>query len=114
MNTWHYPLIFAFLPRFRPGLSAAYATACFTASVVGVRFFYTWLRQTTGSVWPAVILHAASNDAQTLFEALTRDTGRTHYFTYEYGIGFVLVIWVFLAFFWKRMGRDLVPAPVAG
>lgn len=104
-SVWHYPLIFAFLPRFRPGLPVAYATACVTASVVGVSFFYTWLRQATGSVWPAVILHAASNNAQTLFEALTRNTGRTYYFTYEYGIGFVLAIWIFLAFFRKRFSR---------
>ncbi|HEX9945030.1 MAG TPA: CPBP family intramembrane glutamic endopeptidase [Thermoanaerobaculia bacterium] len=111
-SVWHYPLIFAFLPRFRPGLPVAYATACFTASVVGVSFFYTWLRQTTGSVWPAAILHAASNNAQTIFEALTRNTGRTYYFTYEYGIGFVLAIWILLALFWKRFSRrtDLLPA----
>ncbi len=102
-SVWHYPLIFTLLPRFRPELPVAYATVCFTASVVGVSFFYTWLRRTTGSVWPAVVLHAASNNAQTIFEALTRNTGRTHYFTYEYGIGFVLVIWIFLALFWKRL-----------
>ena len=101
-SVWHYPLIFVLLPRFRPELPVVYATACFTASVVGVSFFYTWLRQTTGSVWPAVILHAASNSAQTIFEALTKNTGSTHYFTYEYGIGFVLAIWIFLAFFRKR------------
>lgn len=116
-SVWHYPLIFVFLPRFRPGLPVAYATACFTASVVGVSFFYTWLRKTTGSVWPAVILHAASNNAQTLFEALTKDTGHTSYFTYEYGIGFVFAIWIFLAFFRKRFSqeRNLGPAlPAAG
>ncbi len=108
-TVWHYPLIFVLLPKFRPGLPVAYATACFTASVVGVSFFYTWLRQRTGSVWPGVILHAASASAQEIFEALTRDTGPTHYLTFEYGIGFVLVIWVFLAMFWKRL-RHTAPA----
>ena len=110
-SVWHYPLIFVLLPKFRPGLPVAYATACFTASVVGVSFFYTWLRQTTGSVWPGVILHAASASAQEIFEALTRDTGPTHYLTFEYGIGFVLVIWIFLAVFWKRMSVRLAGSP---
>ena len=102
-SVWHYPLVFVLLPRFRPDLPVAYATACFTASVVGVSFFYTWVRQTTGSVWPAAILHSASNAAQSLFEALTRDTGPTEYFTYEYGIGFVLVIWITLALLWRKV-----------
>jgi CAAX protease family protein len=110
-SAWHYPLIFVLLPRFRPELPVTYATACFTASVVGVSFFYTWLRHLTGSVWPAAVLHAASNSAQTLFEALTRDTGRTHYFTYEYGIGFVVVIWIFLALFWRRLSRGMNVLP---
>ncbi len=108
-SVWHYPLVFALIPRFRPGLPVLYATACFTASVVGVSFFYTWLRQTTGSVWPAALLHAASNSAQTLFEGVTRDTGPTEYFTYEYGIGFVVVIWVLVGVFWRKM-RSL-PGP---
>lgn len=106
-SVWHYPLVFAVLPRFRPELPVAYATACFTASVMGVSFFYTYLRQRTGSVWPAAILHAASNSAQTLFEALTRDTGPTPYLTYEYGIGFVIVIWALLAVFWKRLSGQM-------
>ena len=102
-SVWHYPLIFVLIPSFRPGLPVAYATACFTASVVGVSFFYTWVRQRTGSVWPAAILHAASNAAQSTFEALTRDTGPTEYLTYEYGIGFVVVIWLLLAVLWRKL-----------
>jgi membrane protease YdiL (CAAX protease family) len=101
-SVWHYPLVFVLLPRVRPDLPVAYATACFTASVVGVSFFYTWVREKTGSVWPAAILHASSNAAQELFEALTRNTGSTHFFTFEYGIGFVIVIWLFIALFWRR------------
>jgi membrane protease YdiL (CAAX protease family) len=92
-SVWHYPLMFVLLPSMRPKLPLWYATACFTLSVIGVSFFYTWLRQRSGSVWPAVFLHAASNGAQTSFEVLTIDTGVTHYLTYEYGVGFVIVIW---------------------
>jgi CAAX protease family protein len=103
-SLWHYPLIFVLLPRYRPGLPVAYATVCFTASVVGVSFFYTWVRQATGSVWPGVVLHASSAVAEETFEALTRDVGHTHYFTFEYGIGFVLVIWAAWALF-----RTLTP-----
>ena len=111
-SAWHYPLMIVLLPRFRPGLPLPFATVCFTASVVGVSFFYTWLRQRTGSVWPAAILHSASNASQYLFEVMTRDTGISHYLTFEYGIGFTLVIWIFLALFWKRFSPRPGPLPV--
>jgi len=84
-------------------MSLAYATTCFTVSVVAVSFFYTWLRVRSGSVWPAALLHAASNGAQALGEALTADTGPTEYWTYEYGAGFTVVLIVLLAIFGKRM-----------
>lgn len=109
-SVWHYPLIFELIPRFLPDLPVLYATACFTASVLGVSFFYTWLRQTTGSVWPAALLHAGSNSAQTLFESLNRNTGPTEYLTYEYGIGFVIVIWIFVALFWRRFAPKADPS----
>jgi membrane protease YdiL (CAAX protease family) len=111
-SAWHYPLMFVLLPSMRPKLPLWYATACFTLSVVGVSFFYTWLRQQSGSVWPAVFLHAACNGAQTSFEILTIDTGVTHYLTYEYGIGFVIVIWLAVGVLVGRRARTA--AQVAG
>jgi membrane protease YdiL (CAAX protease family) len=103
-SVWHYPLIFVLLPRLRP-MNRAFATVCFTISVTAVSFFYTWLRIRSGSVWLAALLHAASNGAQTLGEAMTTDTGPTEYLTYEYGAGFSVVLLVLLAIFGRRLAR---------
>jgi len=103
---WHYPLIIVLLPRFHTGLPLAYAAACFTATLMCLSLVYTWLRLRTGSVWPAVLLHAASARAQELFEGMTASTGPTHYFTFEYGIGFVLVALAVVLVFGRRMSRD--------
>lgn len=105
-SAWHYPLVVALMPLHRPGFPVWYAILCFTASVVGVSFFYTWLRIRTGSVWPAVFLHSSCNWAQQVFEGLTENTGPTHYITFEYGIGFVVAIWLLVAVLWKRMQAD--------
>ncbi|HEX4951801.1 MAG TPA: type II CAAX endopeptidase family protein [Thermoanaerobaculia bacterium] len=102
---WHYPLVFVLLPLFRPRIPVIYGTACFTLTVVGIAFFYTWLRVRSGSVWPAVVLHAASNGAQQTFERLTRDTGATSWWTYEYGMGFVVATALVLALTFRRLKR---------
>ncbi len=102
---WHYPANFAVLPVYLPRLPLWYATACLTVSVVGISFVYTWLRLRSGSLWPAALLHAASNTFQAYFESLTKHGDVTSFLTYEYGIGFAIVT-PFIAFpFWRSL-RD--------
>jgi CAAX protease family protein len=108
-SLWHYPLILVLLPKARPSLPVPYALFCFTTSVVAVSFFYTWLRLRSQSVWPAAVLHSASAGAQELFEHLTRDTGPTYYLTFEYGIGFAIVIVGLLIIFGRHLARTAVP-----
>lgn len=113
-SAWHYPLVVALMPLHRPGFPVWYALLCFTASVVGVSFFYTWMRIRSGSIWPAVLLHSSCNSAQQLFEGLTVNTGSTHYVTFEYGAGFVVAIWLLVAVLWRRMQADgMRPAPLS-
>jgi len=59
-------------------------------------------------VFPATLLHATSNAFQGYFEALTKHDALTSYFTYEYGVGFALVIPLLALPFWRR-GRRLSP-----
>jgi CAAX protease family protein len=108
-SAWHYPVIVAVLPLHRPHLPLWYATACFTVSVVAISVVYTWLRLRSGSVWPAALLHATSNAFQGGFEALTKDTGMTSYLTFEYGVGFALVIPLIAFAFWRKR-HDVEPA----
>ncbi len=104
-SLWHYPLVIVLLPRYRPGLPIAYALVCMTISVTAISFVYTWLRLASGSVWPAALLHAASSNFQDLFEHLTRDTGPTHYITYEYGAGFALIL-LLVAWFFRSIAPE--------
>jgi hypothetical protein len=66
----------------------------------------------SGSVFPAALLHATSNAFMGAFEALTKHTDVTSYFTYEYGLGFALVVPLLSLPFW-RAGQRLARAPVA-
>ncbi len=107
-SLWHYPVIVTVLPLYLPRLPLWYATACFTVSVVAISFVYTWLRLRSGSVWPAALLHAGSNAFQGAFESLTKHNEWTSYWTYEYGVGFSLVVPILAFVFWKRRG-DVEP-----
>ena len=109
-SLWHYPVHFAVLPVYLPQLPLWYATVCFTVSVVGISFVYTWLRLKSGSVWPAALLHATSNAFQGAFETLTKHGDLTSYFTYEYGVGFAIVIPLLAVPFWKRL-RGMAGVP---
>lgn len=105
-SLWHYPLMIVLLPRHRPEPPLWYAMICFTLSVTAIAWIYTWLRLRSGSVWPAVVLHSASASAQEIFEGLTRNTGSTPYLTFEYGIGFTIVIVALVLIGWKRWNRE--------
>jgi uncharacterized protein len=102
-SLWHYPLVMLILPKLRPDLPRWYALSCFTLTVIGISFIYTWLRLRSGSVWPGVMLHSACLTAQEMLEALTLDAGRTHYLTYEYGIGFTVVVALIVAASWRAL-----------
>jgi membrane protease YdiL (CAAX protease family) len=111
-SLWHYPLVFVVLPKLRPGLPRWYALLCFSLTLTGISFVYTWLRLRSGSVWPAVFLHSSSTTMQEMLEALTQDSGRTFFLTYEYGVGFVVIVALILAAFWRPLTAPAQPAPV--
>ena len=96
---WHWPVQYFVLPIFLPNLPFWYATACFTVSVIAISFIYTWLWQRSQSVWTAALLHAMSNAYMSAFELMTDHNELTSYFTYEFGLGFALVIPILAALF---------------
>lgn len=105
---WHVPLIFT--GAYSSGAPAWYAVACFMVHIVGVSFAFAWLRLASGSIWPAVLLHAVHNAfIQSVLDRLTADTGPTEYFTTEFGLGLALAGAVVGVLFW-RQGRALAPA----
>ncbi|NTU81660.1 MAG: CPBP family intramembrane metalloprotease [Chloroflexales bacterium] len=109
---WHVPLISGG-GGYTSGAPAWYAVACFLVHIVGVSFAFAWLRLASGSIWPAVLLHATHNAfIQGVLDKLTADTGPTEYVTTEFGLGLALIGVVVGLVFWK-LGGSLASAPRA-
>jgi uncharacterized protein len=107
---WHYPGIL-FADYNNSGAPTWFGLICFSIMVVGTSFAFTWLRLKSGSLWPAVILHASHNlFIQAIFTPLTGDTGVTAYVIGEFGIALALAAVLVAYLFWRKRG-DL-PLPV--
>jgi len=84
-----------------------YGILCFTVMVVGASVIMAWIRLRSGSVWTAMLLHAAHNVfIQMIFTPLTTDTGVTEYVIDEFGAGLAIVYAVVAFVFWRM--RDQV------
>jgi CAAX protease family protein len=82
---WHYPLIIFSTVRLG-NTPPAYSLVCFTIFAVGVSFAAAWLRQKSGSVWSAALLHGSQNVFMLhVFNSLTTDSGGTWLLLGEYG-----------------------------
>jgi uncharacterized protein len=98
---WHSPvLLFA---DYNAGTPPWYGLACFSMMVIGSSVVYAWLRLRSGSVWPAVLLHASHNAfIQQFFDPVTASSGVTAYVTTEFGIGLAIAWAVVAVWFWRR------------
>jgi uncharacterized protein len=102
--TWHLPGILAGSYG-SSGTPKAYQLACFTALVVTTGVVLAWLRMKSGSIWPAAIMHATHNGiVQAFFDPITADTGRTRYFTGEFGIAMVPFSLALAWYCWRHAG----------
>jgi uncharacterized protein len=83
---WHYPGLL--LADYNLGTPWWVALPCFTAMVIGISFLTAWLRLRSGSIWPAVVLHASHNIwIQMVLTPLTVRGGPTNYLIDEFGVG---------------------------
>jgi membrane protease YdiL (CAAX protease family) len=68
---WHLPLLFSGL--YYAGPNVYLSALLFMVAVTALAWFYAQLRLTTGSIWPAIILHGAGNAIlHNVFDAATR------------------------------------------
>jgi len=107
-SAWHVPLIV--WSDYNSGTPTWYAVACFAVMVISTSFVFAWLRLKSGSVWPAVLLHASHNAIiQGYLDPLTVDLGRTRYLIGEFGCAMlpltVLCAWIV----WRRRGQVEAP-----
>ncbi|MBN2004227.1 MAG: CPBP family intramembrane metalloprotease [Anaerolineae bacterium] len=98
---WHTPLLF--FADYNAGTPWWYGFLCFAIMVVGASFAFAWLRIKSDSVWPAALLHASHNlFIQSVFDVMTRDTGRTLYIAGEFGAGLALTCAVMAYLIWRK------------
>jgi len=107
---WHTPLIL--FADYNSGTSKPYALLCFIVMVIGISFAFAWIRLRSGSVWTGMFLHASHNLwIQGFFDRVTVNTGKTLWYTTEFGAALAIVAVFVALFFWKRRDR-LPPVPV--
>ena len=103
---WHMPAIFL-ADLNSNGTPAVYAAIFFAVMIIAISFPITWLTLKSGSLWPAVLLHASHNQfIQGIFDKLSGKTGITPYITGEFGVGLALTSVVVANVFW-RMQWDI-------
>lgn len=98
---WHSPLLL--FADYNSGTNRWYALSCFAVMVIADSFIMAWLRLKSASLWPAAVFHASHNlFIQTVFDNLMRDTGKTLWYTTEFGIALAVVTSLFAFYFWMR------------
>ena len=106
---WHIPLIIG--GGYSSGAPTWYAIACFMVEIIGISFAFAYVRLASGSIWPALILHATHNAfIQSALDKLTINTGNTNYFTTEFGLGLAIMGVIVGLIFW-RLGKNLDLTP---
>jgi len=103
-GAWHVPLIV--WSDYNSGTPAWYALTCFSTMIISASFLFAWIRLRSGSVWPAVLLHASHNAIiQGYLNPLTVDLGRTKYLTGEFGCAMVPFIILCAWIVWRRRAQ---------
>ena len=101
---WHSPLLL--FADYNSGTNRWYAMACFAVMIVSNSFAFAWLRLRSGSLWTAAVLHASHNlFIQTVFDNMMRDTGKTLWYTTEFGVALAVVNVGIAVYFWTRRGE---------
>ncbi len=114
---WHSPLLL--FADYNAGTNRWYALGCFAAMVISSSFMFAWLRLKSGSLWTAALLHASHNlFVQGIFDNFMLNTGRTLWYTTEFGAAMVITCAGFALYFWTRRGEvelsQRSPEPAVG
>ncbi len=110
---WHYPLLLL-ADYHNAGAPLWFSLVCFTLLVVGGSFLYAWVRLKSGSLWPAVLLHASHNlFIQNVFTPLTRGSALTPYFIDEFGILLPAATILIALLIWRNVRLHPLPRQIA-
>jgi membrane protease YdiL (CAAX protease family) len=99
---WHAPIVLS--ADYNAGTPGWYGFGCFALLLMGLSVAFAWLRLRSGSLWPAVILHAGHNAViQSFLNPITGDTGPTPYLIGEFGLALALAGVVMGIIFWRKL-----------
>jgi membrane protease YdiL (CAAX protease family) len=103
---YHLPLIL--FSDYHSSTPIAFQVVMFFISATALTFVHNWFRARSGSVWPAVVLHA-SHDIFFLnvFDPLMARYPLTDYFVTEFGLGLMVVSVLMALYVWAH--RDELP-----
>jgi len=112
-TAWHAPLII--WSHYNSGTPVWYSLACFATLTIAASFVFVWLTIKSGSLWPAVLLHASNNAMiEGYFSPLTVERERTKYFAGAFGCAMlpfiVFYAWVVWKNFTETNGRGVESA----
>ncbi len=96
-SLWHWPLVLYY-----GGGDFAFQMAIFTLTLVSMSVIMTYFTFKSGSLWPAVIFHAAHNIyIQEIFMPITIENEHTSLWLDEFGIMVPIVVTLFALYFWR-------------
>jgi hypothetical protein len=98
---FHLPLIL--FSDYNSAAPKAFAVVMFFVSAIALTFVHNWFRARSGSVWPAVVLHASHNIFfLNVFDPLMARYPLTDYFVTEFGAGLMVVSVLMALYLWAR------------
>lgn len=93
---WHFPL--TIYGDYAGTAPLTFQLLCFTVMIVATGAIYGLIRLRSGSVWPAVVMHAAHNAViQWLLDPMTNETGGSAWYAGEFGAALAVVTLGFAA-----------------
>lgn len=102
--SWHMPLIIG--ADYHGDNPTWYSVVCFAIMVIAMGYVFAWIRLKSGSVWPAMLLHASHNlFVQAIFNPLTRKTPFINYTIGEFGAGLAIAVVAVALIIWPLRPR---------
>jgi membrane protease YdiL (CAAX protease family) len=112
-TVWHYPMLA--LADYNRGGPAWFSAACFSTFILSASVICAWFRLKSGSIWPAVILHATNNLLiQDVFTPLSVDTGPTKLVVDQFGFLLPLAGIAIAVICWRRRAEVEQAQPATG
>jgi membrane protease YdiL (CAAX protease family) len=104
---YHLPLIL--FSDYNSTAPRAFAVVMFFISAIALTFVHNWFRARSGSVWPAVFLHASHNIFfNHVYDPLMARYSLTDFFVTEFGVGLMVISVLMALYVWAH--RDAIPA----